>query len=235
MSLLLEALKKAEKAKEEARLRADANSPGAGLRLQEDPPKDSKPVTTRRELPDISQSLQILTDDIAPKPRPLAAAPAPAQPRTRPVSPLDVSPQQASAQSSATSSDRASARKVFEAKFKESNPRLPFYVAMGALAMAGICTLGYFWYQLRPHSALINATPPRTGETALAATFPAAASSAAPRAAAPNLPAVPAIPGLPGAASRPPVPAAPLAEEPAARTPPLPAVRQTPIASRAPI
>src|SRR3954468_919422 len=124
MSLLLEALKKAEEAKEEARLRAGANAPSAGLRLQEDPPKELKPVTTRRELPDISQSLQILSDDIAPKPRPLAAAapPAPALPKSRPPSPFESSPQ-ASPQSSEHSSDRASARKVFEAKFKESDPR----------------------------------------------------------------------------------------------------------------
>ena len=235
MSLLLEALKKAEKAKEEARLRADATSPGAGLRLQEDPPKDRKPVTTRRELPDISQSLEILTDDIAPKPRPLAAAPArpgpaAAQPRPRPVSPLDAS-SQPFAQASAQASDRASARKVFEAKFSEPNPRLPFYLTLGALSIATVCTVGYFWYQLRPPSALVNAAPAKTSETPQAATAATTTSGAPSSAPVPNPAAVfaPAIPGLPAARTRPPVAAAsPALPEDAAltRAPTSPAARQ---------
>src|SRR4051812_47945915 len=66
MSLLLDALKKAEKAKEEAQRRTGAEQRApAPLQLQEEAP--AKPVLTRRELPDISSSLEILSDDIDPK------------------------------------------------------------------------------------------------------------------------------------------------------------------------
>src|SRR4051812_14519980 len=65
MSLLLEALKKAEKAKEEAQRRTGGGERAvAPLQLQEE--AQAKPVMTRRELPDISQPLEILSDDIAP-------------------------------------------------------------------------------------------------------------------------------------------------------------------------
>src|SRR5207249_7243856 len=63
MSLLLEALKKAEKAKEEAQKRARGDSGGAAgeLRLEGDaaPEADNTRVVTRPELPDISQPLEI--------------------------------------------------------------------------------------------------------------------------------------------------------------------------------
>src|SRR5438094_112616 len=55
MSLLLEALKKAELAKQVAK--AEAPSP-------EPKPEPTKPVMTREKLPDISQPLEILTDDL---------------------------------------------------------------------------------------------------------------------------------------------------------------------------
>ena len=62
MSLLLEALKKAEKAKEEALRRAKGgDAPAAEPQLQlEQPPANEKPVLTRAELPDIRQPLEIL-------------------------------------------------------------------------------------------------------------------------------------------------------------------------------
>src|SRR4051812_15395208 len=95
MSLLLEALKKAEKAKEEAQRRARAEPAAATeLRLEGEAPaaaapaanaEDSSPVRTRNELPDISQPLEIVSDDIggaAPEARKAApsasAAPSPA-------------------------------------------------------------------------------------------------------------------------------------------------------------
>src|SRR5258706_151923 len=58
MSLLLEALKKAELAKEMARAEAPSPEP------QPAPPEPAKPVMTRERLPDITQPLEILTDDL---------------------------------------------------------------------------------------------------------------------------------------------------------------------------
>src|SRR5713101_9448297 len=58
MSLLLEALKKAELAKQMARAEAPSPEP------QPAPPEPTKPVMTRERLPDITQPLEILTDDL---------------------------------------------------------------------------------------------------------------------------------------------------------------------------
>jgi hypothetical protein len=77
MSLLLEALKKAEKAKEEAQRRAKGETTLAEIRTEGgEAPVAEKPVLTRAELPDIRQPLEILSDDIA-APKPPQPAPAP--------------------------------------------------------------------------------------------------------------------------------------------------------------
>lgn len=225
MSLLLDALKKAEKAKEEAQRRTGAEQRApAPLQLQEDAP--AKPALTRRDLPDISSSLEILSEDIDAKESPGAGEPsAPrdafgAQGRGQPP-----------ARDAAEQADRATARKVFEVKFKEPNPRLPFMLALGALGFAAICTVVYFWYQLPPSQPLVNANPPISG--ALVAAAPAAAAS--PAAPAPTAaPATPLaqspIPGLPGVSGTSATPAVP-------RTPvqaPITAAPRAPSGVRAP-
>jgi tetratricopeptide (TPR) repeat protein len=240
MSLLLEALKKAEKAKEEAQRRARGES-STELRLQDDaagPGNDARHVVTRDELPDISQPLEILSDDIAskgasePEQRPvpgmlppaapplaaaLSAAPKPAAPKP--------AKQQGAAREAATAaaqaSDRTTAKKVFEAKFKEPNPRLPFYITMGALGAFALGTVGYFWVQLRPPPALASAVPRPTGgegSAVVAAQNPPVATATA---AAQN-----AIPGLPGAD--------PAAAPAAAGAPPQPQIAATAPPSAAP-
>jgi tetratricopeptide (TPR) repeat protein len=114
-----------------------------------------------------------------------------AQPPPRPQAP----PREADPRSA----DRAAARKVFEAKFKEPNPRMPFYLAMGVLGVFALGTVGYFWYQLRTPYGLVNANPPRPGGEAVVAA--AETSVPAKPAAAPA--AQGSIPGLPGSAPRP--------------------------------
>src|SRR5256885_6770857 len=160
MSLLLEALKKAEKAKEEAQKRARGDSGGAAgeLRLEGDaaPETDNTRVVARPELPNIAQPLEIVGDDLAVK--------EPAAPQTAP-SPRPQAPPEADPRSA----DRAAARKVFEAKFREPNPRMPFYIAMGVLGVFAVGTVGYFWYQLRSPYALVNANPPRPAAEAVVA------------------------------------------------------------------
>jgi len=83
MSLLLEALKKAEKAKEEAQKRARGDSAGAPgeLRLEGEaaPAADHTRVVTRPELPDISQPLEIVSDDLAAKEPAMPGESAPPQ------------------------------------------------------------------------------------------------------------------------------------------------------------
>ncbi len=203
MSLLLEALKKAEKAKEEAQKRARGDSGGAPgeLRLEGEvaPASDNTRVVTRPELPDISQPLEIISDDLAAREPATpgekaspehSAAPQPAPPPRPQAPPREADPR---------SADRAAARKVFEAKFREPNPRMPFYIAMGVLGVFAVGTVGYFWYQLRTPYALVNANPPRPGGEAVVAA--AETSVPAKPAAAPA--AQGSIPGLPGSAPPP--------------------------------
>ncbi len=250
MSLLLEALKKAEKAKEEAqrRARGESGESSAELRLQGEtavPGNDAHHVVTRDELPDISQPLEILSDDIASRPGsepeqkpvpgmlppaapPLAVAPSAAP---KPAAPKPAKQQGAAREAAAPAaqaSDRATAKKVFEAKFKEPNPRLPFYITMGVLGTFALGTVGYFWVQLRPPPALASAAPrPASGDgSAAAGAQNPPAAAAGPAAAAQN-----AIPGLPGAdsASAPAAAGAPTQPQVAATAPPVAA---TPSAAR---
>ena len=199
MSLLLEALKKAEKAKEEASRRTKGEAPAAAaaasapLQLQDDPPPaaGAKPVHTRAELPDISQPLEILSDDFGPR---TPTAPKPSLASTRPAA---TRPQPATREAPAREtpeSDRSSARKVFEAKFREPDPRLPFYIALASLSVFAIGTIVYFWYQLRPPPSLVNLNPAQ--QTAAVTPPPAPAPAPAPSV-APVPSASAAIPGLP--------------------------------------
>src|SRR5688500_17514005 len=171
MSLLLEALKKAEKAKEEAQRRARGDSGEPKLKLEPEvgppPAAEAKPVLTRDNLPEItSQPLEIMADEPPPRGSPPPRARAEGQ-RAEPA---------------AAAAERASARKVFEAKFREPNPRLPFYIALGVLSTFALGTVGYFWYQLRPPPGLVNTNPsPPAGEARVqvaAAAKPAAVAAA---------------------------------------------------------
>ena len=242
MSLLLEALKKAERAKEEAQRRAKEGGEAAAD-AGASPEAERKPVLTRDKLPDLATTpLEIMSDDLSPPPAP-KAAPRP-EPTLEPLEPSAApaaKPAPRAAQkpaAKATAADeqtqaagRASARKVFEAKFREPNPKMPFYITMGALGVFAVGTVVYFWFQLRPPPSLVNLNPPRQAETAVAD----AGTAARPAVAAPA-PAQNSIPGLPGT-SAPSAPAAapaasPAATPPAARVapiePPIETPRETP-------
>src|SRR5580765_3624766 len=198
MSLLLEALKKAEKAKEEAQRRVREERAPAGepeeLRSEGESPTEAfaaepaapAPLLTRDRLPEISPKLEILSDDLLDKP---AAAPAPEPLREAAPRMASAAVSRDGAHEAREAASRASARKVFEAKFREPNPRLPFYITLGVLGTFGVGTFIYFWIQLRPPSPLVNANPPRQAEAPVAAVEARAVQSAA----APTNPS--AIPG----------------------------------------
>lgn len=212
MSLLLEALKRAEKAKEEAQRRSGADAapssapapaPAAApmrqeLSLQQEAAAEPKPVMTRSQLPDIHQPLEILSDDIAPA---RTAAP---EPKPTPASSSRPGTQARAREEPAPDAARAGARKVFEVKFKETNPRLPFYITMGVLGVFALGTGVYFWYQLRPPQALVNPNPT---PSAVAAAPSQPASPGAPISAAPaaTTAGIPGLPGVPAAAATAPV------------------------------
>ncbi|MDH5220127.1 MAG: hypothetical protein OEW94_02730, partial [Betaproteobacteria bacterium] len=220
MSLLLEALKKAEKAKEEAQKRAregEAESPGE-LRLADDAPPapaaEERRVVTRDELPQITGPLEIQSEDIAaaraaePAPQSAPRPAAAARPRTDPQA-----------------AQRAVARKPFEAKMREPNPRLPFYITVGVLGAFAVGTVIYFWIQLRPPQSLyVKDVKPPSGETVVAAVSPAPQAG-------PRLESIPAgaLPGLPVASAP-----ATEAAQPAAQPAPPPAVRKPAAAAARP-
>jgi Tfp pilus assembly protein PilF len=234
MSLLLEALKKAEKAKEDAQRRArgaDAtNAPASAFDPDATTVDETRHVTTRDQLPDISAPLEILSDDLQPPP----AKPAPIElalaedppPPARETPPAPKREARGQGQAAAGNTERAQAQRVFEAKFKEPNPRLPFYITMGVLGAFAIGTVTYFWIQLRPAPPLVNTNPTRPADEKpvdVAAQPPAATTPASAPAASASGPA--AIPGLPGAPA-----AAPSAAVPAP-TPAAPAAPASVVAA----
>lgn len=226
MSLLLDALKKAEKAKDDAKRRLQ------GPDAASDEDETLIHVRTRNELPDISRPMEIHSEDIpgglqssgADNPIPDAFYATPA-PRTAPA-PLQDSPPEMNARrkpesdtSPPSSTDpqatqRAAAKNVFEAKFKEPNPKLPFYITMAVLGLFSVGTVVYFWYQLRPPPPLVNtdAKPP-ANEAKVEVSDPRPAPAAAPQQAS-----APTIPGLPQATNA--SPAAASVSAPAAQSAP---------------
>jgi Flp pilus assembly protein TadD len=194
MSLLLDALKKAERAKQEAQRQADSEA-GASQPEAETRVADDAPVRTRNQLPDISQSLQIESDYGEPaKQQETESAPLTLEPTAPPPPRRPAQPAARAEASGAQAAERAAAKKVFEAKFKEPNPRLPFYITVGVLSVLAVCTAGYFWYQLRPPPSLVNTNPPPSGEqtAALPPPMPTAQATGA-------VPAQTDVPGLPAA------------------------------------
>jgi tetratricopeptide (TPR) repeat protein len=182
MSLLLEALKKAELAKQAAK---------------EEPPAGEAPPLTRDKLPDITQPMEIRSEDLtlveptpvpkrAEKPalelaleepsRPAPAAPtAPTAPAARPA------PSEAAYTPPSEDVERKQAQQMFEAKELDVNPRKPFYITLGVLGLFALGTVGYFWYQLQPHYTF-KAPPPSAHAAApplAAAPAPAASATAA--------------------------------------------------------
>ncbi len=194
MSLLLEALKKAEKAKADAQRRAqEGGGPDAGeLRLADDaPPTTAQHVTTRDELPSISGPMDIQSEDL--RAEPTARSGGLSLQADRAASP----PPRGGGTADPQAPQRATARKVFEAKVREPNPRLPFFILMGVLGAFAVGTVIYFWIQLRPPASLFNPNPPPPqGEV------PVAVAPSAPPSAAASGP-VSGIPGLPPVAQAP--------------------------------
>jgi len=183
VSLLLEALKKAELAKQASKPAAQAAPP---LELAPSEPAVSasvpgKPIITRQSLPDINQQLEILSADLpssVPAPSQIEmSAPQPAAP------PVRAAPETVFAEEAVQ--EQAAAKQLFEAKgLEDYNPRKPFYYTVGALGVFAVGTVFYFWWQLQPRyivppAAVANATARPLGTSSPP---PAVAAPAAPAA-----------------------------------------------------
>jgi tetratricopeptide (TPR) repeat protein len=186
MSLLLEALKKAELAKQIAKAEAPSPDP--------EPPRAEQTtrVITREKLPNITEPLEILTDDL-PSSEPRAAETAAERPELslqgedafEPARPIS------STSEFARTAERAQAQQLFQVKEMDYNPRLPFYLTLGALVLVGLSYGGYVWWQTRPRYAV-----PPVEMQARAVAAPAQSAAA---------PAPAAVPSQPAAAAPPPV------------------------------
>lgn len=210
MSLLLDALKKAEKAKDDARRReqlADGQNPDDTV-LQ---------VRTRNQLPDIARPLELHSEDVpgglsvprpdSPVPDAFSTAPTPPSKSNQArefqenaTNKVRSSPSGNESAVDSQSAQRASAKRVFEAKFREPNPKLPFYITMALLGSFAIGTIVYFWFQLRPPPPLVNANvkaPADERKVEVVASQSAAASPALQQSVTPAPVGAQIIPGLP--------------------------------------
>lgn len=212
MSLLMDALKRAESSKQEAaRQQAgkDASPPAADEGLTLAPLAGEKPAAASRPLPDLASHIEAVDADLARS--------AQARPAVEAAPPAFVQ---------STASSQAIARNAFAAKLAPETPsRAPLWLMLGVLVVAGLAIAAYFWFQLnalgggslsaagarppvlaaQPTNALQAALPP--GPMALPQTDteppgqvvsrqappaePTARVLAAPRAGAPAAPATP--------------------------------------------
>jgi Flp pilus assembly protein TadD len=153
MSLLLEALKKAELAKQGA-LAANAQPEeldSGSIRFEE----PDEPTLRPDQMPKFD------TSEIERAPAPVATpapvaeqvpiAAAPSRPPAPPPSDADVvSPPRPNPQ-------RDAARQMFEAKEVDYNPKRPFYITLGVLGLAAVGYGVYLWWQLQPHYSVNTA------------------------------------------------------------------------------
>lgn len=227
MSLLMEALKKAEQAKQSGDATPEAD---AELRLEPidatglpgteasaaTPPAEAQ-TNGGKQLPELPSQLEVLDADFmahaAAAPAKRAGTPA-AEPSPRPApQPVPPAPPRAAMAGSkpprpaaAGEGERKAAQQVFAAKQPERS-RKNFAITMAGLTVAGAAAIGaYFWWQLQPKSGL--AKPGLSIPTAM---------PAAPAATLPQVAAAPPAPVAPATASAAP-PAAATAAEAAARS-----------------
>src|SRR5436190_14191052 len=180
MSLLLEALKKAELAKQVAKAEAPAPEPKS---------EPAPGVITREKLPDISQPLEILTDDL-PSSETKASETAAARPEFSLQEQETFEPAAQPIPSTsefARTGERAQAQQLFQVKEMDYNPRRPFYLTLGALVVVGLGYAGYVWWQMRPRYSVppveMQARPVAMPAQSVTASTPAAAPAPAPQAA----------------------------------------------------
>ena len=203
MSLLLDALKKAELAKQIAKAESSTPEQPAGSEPAPEGPA-TRVITTREKLPDITQPLEILTDDL-PSSEQKPAEVAPSRPELslqepEPFVPAIQPPPAAAA--SGYAGGRAQAEQLFQVKEMDYNPRRPFYLTLAALAVVAIGYGGYVWWQMQPHYSVsataAQATPgaPVSQTTIAVVTNPAPAAAVAPSQATQSVTAAPAGPAV---------------------------------------
>jgi Tfp pilus assembly protein PilF len=213
MSLLLEALKKAELAKQAAK----------------EPPAAGGAPFTRDQLPDIRQPMEIHSEDLRlAEPEPAAKRAeksalelAPEEPPSRAAPAMPSAPVETDYSHLSETVERKQAQQLFEAKELDVNPRKPFYITVGVLGLFALGTVGYFWYQLQPKTTFSSPPPsaqPAPPPVAVAPAAPAAlADTQAAATVTPPIGIQPAEPATNAPVQRAAPAAAPLAPPPGQR------------------
>ena len=215
MSLLMDALKRAETSKQEA-ARAAAAAPlptpvgGDTLTLE---PIAQAPAATKA-LPDLAAHIDALDADLAsgappstpPSPPPEASVPPPS-----PSLPPPVAAPAGARTPAADDLSRATARNAFAAKQAAAPSRSPLWLTLGVLSVAAVAIGAYVWYQVQS-----------IGGGSLSQPVPGIAAAPAPAARPLPPAAVPAVPLPPPATPAVLAPLPALTATAPARTAPLP-------------
>lgn len=215
MSLLMDALKRAETSKQEAARSLSGKDPAAADLLGLEPLAPPAPRAQNSPLPDLAAHIDAVDAELA------SSAVRPGQAQTKPAT-----SQQKSAQA-----DREAVRNAFAAKQVDAPPsRQPLWIALGILGVAGLGIGSYVAYQV------LN-----IGNNSLRPSAPSPAPSVAVNRGAPPAPAVPVVlpPAVPSTAaiapeaslftSPPPAPARPARTMPTSEpeSPPAETIRLT--------
>ncbi|MBS1141039.1 MAG: hypothetical protein H6R13_2492 [Proteobacteria bacterium] len=180
MSLLMDALKRAETTKQEAARAQFGIQPAEVVDSLSLEPIARDPANgSSNPLPDLAIYQDALDADLASTPL-SAARPPPQAKAAAPVAATEVR-------------DREAVRNAFTAKkTPEPKSRLALWLALGTLGLAGVTIGGYVWYQLNAMSHGSLATPPRASALQPGNASPALMPPAAPI----GLPTPPEQPGI---------------------------------------
>lgn len=215
MSLLMDALKRAETSKQEAARSLSGKAPAAADLLGLEPLAPPAPRAQNSPLPDLAAHIDAVDAELASS----AVRPGQAQPKP------------ATSQQKSAQADREAVRNAFAAKQVDAPPsRQPLWIALGILGVAGLGIGGYVAYQV------LN-----IGNTSLRPSAPFPAPSVAVNQGATPAPAVPVVlpPAVPSTAaiapetslftSPPPAPARPARTMPTSEpeSPPAETIRLT--------
>jgi tetratricopeptide (TPR) repeat protein len=226
MSLLMDALKKAELAKRQGQGEGAGDTPASDIAedLALEPMGDSSPGTPAAanlspqalasHLEEIdSQFLAEAREAAAARLKAQTASPTPAmalEPPAEPAPGPNKSPRSAAAPrpqaDKATMQDKTAVQNVFAAKqVDKSPPRKTFAIVIGAVTVLSICGIGgYFWWQLQPRTSLIaSQAPPPAARPVPAAVPPAPTVAPSPAATGVPAPAATVAPmtGMPATAT----------------------------------
>lgn len=152
MSLLMDALKRAETSKQEAAraLAGGEPAPAFGEKLSLEPLASGRPKGAINPLPDLATHIEAVDADLAIASRPEVPPPLP---RANPTPP-------AAAEKASAPNEREAIRNAFAAKLAaEPLPKWPLWLALGVLLTAALVIGAYVWHQLNGMSANTLAPP----------------------------------------------------------------------------